>query len=400
MATVKLKWRPSTTGGRPGTIYYQITHHRIVRQLKTGYKVRADEWEEICKSTTELSGNNMADEIRSIKVRLNYDLHRIHGLITEFDTHGRHYTSDDIIREFTSRTHEQTFFNFMKKTIANLRFLNKHSTAENYSTTLNSFRRFRNGLDIFTYEIDSALMMRYESHLLERGISKNTTSFYMRTLRAVYNRAVEQNLTEQHNPFRHVYTGIGKTVKRAIPLSDIKRIKNLDLPKDSGLEFARDVFLFLFYCRGMSFIDAAYLSESNLVGNDIIYRRHKTRQQLIIGINSYIRTIIDRYHVKGSKFILPILDDKRENRRLQYESALRRINNALKKIAKDAGIAFNLTTYVSRHAWASIAKAKGIQTSTISDALGHDSERTTQIYLASISNEAINRANDIILEDL
>lgn len=81
----------------------------------------------------------------------------------------------------------------------------------------------------------------------------------MRNLRAVYNRAVEKGLTAQQYPFRHVYTGVDKTVKRAIPIKAIKALKDLDLATNSALDFARDMFMFSFYTRGMSFVDMAYL---------------------------------------------------------------------------------------------------------------------------------------------
>lgn len=119
--------------------------------------------------------------------------------------------------------------------------------------------QFRQDRDILLSEIDSDLMQLYEAYLHGKGVVRNTSSFYMRILRAVYNRALEKELVEQRNPFRHVYTGVDKTVKRAIPLSAIKRMKNLDLSLQPNLEFARDMFLFSFYTRGMSFIDMAHL---------------------------------------------------------------------------------------------------------------------------------------------
>ena len=121
----------------------------------------------------------------------------------------------------------------------------------------------------------------YEAWLHGKGITKNSSSFYMRILRAVYNRAVEKELTSNRNPFKHVYTGVDKTVKRAIPLKAIKKIKNLDLSLHPALDFARDMFLFSFYTRGMSFIDMAYLKKKDLQNGILSYRRHKTGQQQI-----------------------------------------------------------------------------------------------------------------------
>lgn len=105
------------------------------------------------------------------------------------------------------------------------------------------------GRDILFGELNSDLLMEYEAYLKNRGNSPNTISFYMRILKAVYNRAVENGLTGQ-NLFKSVYTGVEKTLKRAIHLNDIRRIKRLDLSLKPHLDFARDMFLFYFYTRG------------------------------------------------------------------------------------------------------------------------------------------------------
>ena len=181
-----------------------------------------------------------------------------------------------------SEENGQPFYKFMEDIIAQLKRLNRERTAETYRATLNSFMRFKKGHNIMLNEINSDLMMEYEAYLKTRGITMNTVSFYMRILRAAYNRAVEKGLTEQANPFRHVYTGIDKTVKRAIPLIAIKRIKDLRLTLRPSLDYARDMFLFSFYTRGMSFIDMAYLRKTDLQNGFLSYRRRKTGQQLLI----------------------------------------------------------------------------------------------------------------------
>ena len=167
-----------------------------------------------------------------------------------------------------------------------------------------------------------------------------------------------------------------------------------------NIEIARDIFLFLFFCRGMSFIDAAFLKKADMQNGMLTYRRHKTNQLLHIRIVNQIREIIDRYSVKKSPYLLPIISIQGINERKQYESALRRTNNALKKVAKKIKLPIPLTTYVARYTWATIAKQKNVPVSVISDALGHDSETTTQIYLASIDTSTNDRVNDLIIEDL
>lgn len=261
--------------------------------------------------------------------------------------------------------------------------------------------RFRKDNDVLFDEINSDLMMEYEAYLKMQGVTMNTVSFYMRILRAVYNRAVEKGLTEQRNPFRHVYTGIDKTVKRAIPLKAIRRIKELDLSLKPSLDFAKDMFLFSFYTRGMSFIDMAYLRKKDLQNGILSYRRHKTGQQLFIRWEKCMQEIIDKYEVETtSPYLLPILKYPYERCRNQYKNTLFRVNKYLKEVARLANIGIPLTMYVSRHSWASAAKNKNIPVSVISEGMGHDSEMTTQIYLASLDNAIVDNANALILKSL
>lgn len=295
---------------------------------------------------------------------------------------------------------ENNLFVFMESVIKRLRQLNHSGTAKNYRAALNSFKRFRNNEDISMEAINHILMEDYQAYLVSTGVVPNSISFYMRILRAVYNRAVEQELTKKHNPFRTVFTGTEKTLKRAISIDDIKRIRNLDLSLKPGIESARNIFMFLFFCRGMSFIDAAFLKKTDIQNDVLTYRRHKTNQVLHIKIIKPIKELIDRYSNNDSPYLLPIITSPNCNERKQYETALRRTNNSLKLIADMTKLPIPLTTYVSRHAWATIAKSKNVPVNVISDALGHDSIATTQIYLASIDASVINLANELIIKDL
>ena len=398
MASVKVKFRPSTIEGKGGTIYYQIIQNRVIRQLKTDYRIFTDEWNE-AGSCIIVGSSERSNLLLSLQERMEWDLKRLDMIIHQLDNRKTVYTADDIIASFQSNTERQSLFNFMQGIIARLKQMGKIRTAENYSCTLKSFMQFRGDRDVLLSEIDSDLMQLYEAYLHGKGAVRNTSSFYMRILRAVYNRALEKELMEQRNPFRHVYTGVDKTVKRAVPLSAIKRMKNLDLSLQPNLEFARDMFLFSFYTRGMSFIDMAHLKKKDLQNGFLSYRRRKTGQQLVIRWEKCMQEIVDKYDTDYySPYLLPIL--KYPYDRSQYKNMLYRTNKSLKEIAKMVGLSIPLTLYVARHSWASIAKSKNISISVISEGMGHDSELTTQIYLASLDNTIVDNANAQILKCL
>ena len=295
---------------------------------------------------------------------------------------------------------KKTLSSFMQVNIASLRQSGKLRTSETYRATLNSFMKFMDGKDVLLSNMDAELMMGYETYLKAQGASMNTVSFYMRILRCVYRKAVGEGLALPADPFENVYTGVDKTSKRAATLTDIKHIKQLDLSDHKSLEFARDIFLFSFYMRGMSFIDLAYLRKKDLNSGFVSYSRRKTGKKLIIRWEKQMQEIIDRYGDSETQYLLPIIEREDGTERRQYRNKMLLVNRKLKKIAARAGLTTPLTMYVARHSWASIAKTKNISIGIISEAMGHDSETTTQIYLSSIQTNQIDNANRNILKDL
>lgn len=396
--TVRVKFRPSTVKDHPGSIVYLVTHRRTVRQVTTGYKIFPEEWDDRQSKLIPFY-EERADITRQVAKRLTRDMKQLNAIIVELESNGNRFTADDVVRKFQETVDGHMFFGFMDDVISQLKRLGKVRTAETYTSTLHSFMRFRNGDDIMLEEINSDLMMEYEAFLKLHGVTMNTISFYNRILRAVYNRAVEKGLTAQCYPFKHVYTGIDKTVKRAVTLKTIRRIKELDLSLKPSLNFARDMFLFSFYTRGMSFIDMAYLKKSDLHNGVLSYRRRKTGQQMFIRWESCMQEILDKYPMNETGYLLPIIKTP-DKERLQYRNMQRLVNNKLKGISTMAGLQMNLTMYVSRHSWASIARSQNIPLSVISEGMGHDSENTTQIYLASLDNSMIDKANEMILKKL
>lgn len=410
MASIKVKFRPSTVAEHEGTIYYQIIHERKVRQFLTEYKVFPSEWDEGRSMVTTTQNSERKSFILSVRERIRWDLERLTKIDRRLDANGLIYTADDVIDEFNRYAHEYSLFNFMEGIIAKLKHNGKVRTSETYKSTLNSFRKFlsyakqqgrlRYDEDIMLDCITSETMEGYEAWHKNRGVAPNTISFYTRILRAVYNRAVEDDIIDNRNPFRHVYTGVDKTVKRALPIAVIKKIKTLDLSLTPALDYARNMFLMSFYLRGMSFIDMAFLKKTDLRNGYVIYRRRKTGQQLIIAWTKEMQMILDKYPENKSDYLLPVIRNSGVNERCIYRNIGYNINHNLKRIAEMVGVTIPLTLYVARHSWASAAKAKGIPLSVISEGMGHDSEATTQIYLASLDTSVVDKANSIIISSI
>lgn len=402
MATVRTKFRASSSEAKEGTLFYQVIHNRVARQIHTGYKLYLQEWNAESKEIVFPPGVGKVrrNYLVSLKNVVQDDTKRLKSIITHLAREGNDYTAEDVVATFLSSTDNRCFISFTRNLVGQLRQIGKRCTADTYTTTINSFARFRKERDILLEHVDSDLMTAYETYLKSTGICPNSISFYMRNLRAIYNRAVEKDLTVQRYPFRHVYTGIDKTVKRAVPLHVIRQIRNLDLSLYPVMDYARDVFMFSFYTRGMSFVDMAFLKKKDLQNGILSYRRHKTNQQLFIKWEKPMQELIDKYDTTGSPYLLPIIKNCGKDERRQYKNEAHRINSNLKKIGEQLGQAVPLTTYVARHGWASIAQSKNIPIATISEAMGHDSETTTRIYLASLDTSMVDKANSLILKSL
>ncbi len=295
---------------------------------------------------------------------------------------------------------QHSLVTFVGNCITELRINDRIRTAETYVSTLNSFMNFRQGRDMTLEQLTPEVVENYEAWMRKRGLIPNTTSFYMRILRAVYNRAVERGMVSDCRPFRHVYTGIDKTVKRALTLPQLRTLRRLDLDASPAVDYARDMFLMSLYLRGMSFIDMAYLRKCDLCGGHIVYRRRKTGRMLIIKWTAEMEQIVNKYPLNPSKYLLPIIRTDGGDGRRDYLNAAYNINRHLKLAAAMMGMTSPLTLYVARHTWASVAKIQGVPLNVISEGLGHGNADTTQIYLAALDNTVIDRANSRIIDSL
>lgn len=381
---------------------FQLIHKRTVRRIRSKYRIRNDEWD---KKYEEIAIPSPASErysrLKIIRSNIMYELKRLKAIAEKLDCSGKDYSLDEIIQKYISGTDTGcSVFDFIRAQVAHKKQLGKIRSSETYQTTLNSFMRFREGIDLTFDMIDSELMEHYEAELRRHGLLRNTSSFYMRVLRTNYRLAVEKGLTPDRHPFKHVYCGMDKTVKRSISFAEIKKIKELDLSRKRVMDFARDMFIFSFCTRGMSFIDMAYLKKNDLKHGCLTYRRKKTGQLLVIEWTKQMQDILDKYKPNSTQYLLPIITREDGNERRQYQNQMRKINRRLKDIATSIKLPVPLSLYYSRHSWATIARCKDIPISIISEGLGHDSEITTQIYLDSIKSYEVDKANRKILKDL
>lgn len=396
MTSIKLKFRPSTTPGKEGSIVFQLIYGRTVRRITSRYKIFAGEWNgEVGRIALPTSSSPRYAHLVSVESALQWELNRLQRMVQESVP----VNLDEIAANFSSGIGTMdSVFNFIRRQIHHKEQIGKVRSSETYRSMLNSFTCFRKGVDLTFDMMDGMLMELYEAWMRKCGLTRNSTSFYMRILRTNYKLAVEKGLTPDRHPFRKVYCGIDKTVKRSLPFSEIKKISALDLSRKPSMDFARDMFMFSFCTRGMSFIDMAYLKKADLNNGCLAYRRKKTGQLMMIEWTKQMQDIIDKYKSDGTSYLLPIITSEDGSERRQYQNQMRKINRLLKDIANRAGLPMPLSMYYARHSWATIARGRDVPLAVISEGLGHDSETTTQIYLDSIKSSEVDKVNRMILE--
>lgn len=396
MTKIKVRLRPSKIAGKPGTLCYCVSHKSIVRCVKTAMQLMPGDWDEGTQRvlSEDASGKRMQNRIES-------DLSVLDRIVRGLESRRPDYTADDVVAGFCALARQISVSRFLQEQIGFLTECKRLGTAMNYRRAASTLSAFVGGREVCFSELTESFVEQYKDYLLRRGMVRNSLSFHMRILRAVYNKAVRSGYAEQTFPFRNVYTGIDRTRKRAVSEQVIRQLIRLDLADSFALTFARDLFLFSFYTRGMAFVDMAYLRKSDFQDGVIRYTRHKTGQELSIRIEPCIRAIAERYagSVYHTPYVFPILTNEDADECFRrYKTALRAYNSRLANLSRRLGLAQNLSSYTSRHSWATMARNQNIPIAVISAGMGHASERTTQIYLTSLENSLIDNANKGILE--
>ncbi|MDR0657346.1 MAG: site-specific integrase [Mediterranea sp.] len=285
---------------------------------------------------------------------------------------------------------------FMERLIEELVRVQRDGTAHVYRSTLNRLKSYMEGEDMTFHQLTSEWLMKFEKRLLADQLTWNTVSTYLRTLRSVYNQAVDCDAAPYvPRLFSKVYTGVEGKVKRAVGPETIRKLMTENAALNSKQNFSRDIFVLLFLFRGMSFVDLAYLRRCDLQGNVITYRRHKTGRRLTVTVEKEAMEIIRRNENADpeSPFLFPIIKQPGRREYRQYTNMLRSLNYSLLQVTRMLKLKERISTYTARHTWATTAIRQNFNPSLICDAMGHSSIKVTETYFKSFRDEDINRMN-------
>lgn len=311
------------------------------------------------------------------------------------------------------------FLQYAQGHVEKMKSTRSASTIKNYITAIRSLTAFlkenkagrqKTATTLHIHKIDQHLVEEYNHWLTQRGISINTRSCYLRSLRSIYNEC-PWSKAKKTNPFSSSFTGNASTPKRAITSQEVKKLEQTNIsrsgkpstPKSDAVKqkddsektmVAKDMFLFSIYAMGMPFIDLYHLQHSQIKDKVLTYHRHKTGQTVRVKLEPCMQEIINRYHSKDSKFLFPSLHAQ------DYHTALNQYNRHLKKMEKLACLSSHLTSYVARHTWASIAYKNHVAVPIISQAMGHTNIKTTMIYIKQLEDHQVFTANKSIIKEI
>ncbi len=381
-----------------GTLCYHLSYRRQRRCIESHLHLQTKEW----LATEQRVVDGDAVHLRAVRACIQSDTAQLHRLATELIVAGATVNLlEDVVQRFIASLPFTRLLAYAQREVIQLEQMHRYGTARNYRRLISSFTGFLGGDDLPLQALTDRIIDDYNGYLLRRGVVRNTISYYMRTLRALYNKAVRQRLIVQDNPFRWVYTGVDTTCKRAVDTETITALYKLSLPEHSPLALARDLFIFSFCARGMSFVDMAYLQKSDIRDGVISYTRHKTHRRLYIRLEHTLKHLLDKYATCSPIYLFPLLQSNDPAMSYhEYQLSLNRYNHALKRLSALLHTERKLSSYTARHSWATAARNHNIPLSIISAGMGHNSERTTQIYLDGLENSVVDSANKALLADI
>ncbi|CAN5818004.1 site-specific integrase [soil metagenome] len=305
----------------------------------------------------------------------------------------------DVKNRIVSQGGINSFFVFGNNLVGELNEAKRIGTARSYKETLSVLKNYLNK-DITFNEINYSFLTKFERHHLSNGNGLNGLAVYMRTIRAIFNKAIKAGIAEKDSyPFEDYSIRTTPTKKRAIDIKYLKKIIELNLDAEHPLFHARNYFVASYMMYGMNFMDMAFMEKSSIINGRVFYRRKKTSKLYDIKITDSLKAILDYYCDSERDLVFPII--KRESALDQDKDvrwARKRYNKKLKSIATECGIEENLTSYVSRHSFATQAMLQQIPLNAISAMLGHSSLKTTEVYIKGLPNNVLDDYNLKVLQ--
>ncbi|WP_373519125.1 phage integrase SAM-like domain-containing protein [Pricia sp.] len=369
-------------------IIFRLSHHRKTISITTGFAVPPEYWNEKNREIKRTyNGVSSVARLNNLLMKKKTDLRDgINSLEENSSLEALSIT--DLKNILTKSNKSILFFEYGQQLIDEMEEAKRFGNARAYKSAMGALKKFNKKANLRFEEISYNYLKRFETSHFKKGNSVNGLSMYMRTIRAIYNKAIHQGIVSaDYYPFKKYKIKSQPTAKRAISKDKIKRILDLKLESDNPLFHARNYFLCSYLMNGISFIDMAYLKVGSIVDGRIQYSRQKTARPYDIKVTKQLISILNYYLEDKSKddFIFPII--RREQIKDQFHDVQwerKRYNKRLREIAILCEIEERLTSYVSRHSMATNLILDDVPINALSKMLGHSKLQTTEIYIKNL----------------
>ncbi len=306
-----------------------------------------------------------------------------------------------------------SFTDYLLGVIEDLKLEERFGTAHVYQYALRAFTEFVGGGEVFFGGLTRRSLKLFERHLRDKLCSWNTVSTYVRSLRAVYNRAVDAELIPgEFRLFSGVFTGVKSEQKRALEAEQVHVLLDADLSAKEGLPAvvleSRDLFSLMVHLQGMPYVDLLHLHRDDLhtdaSGCTILEcRRQKSGTGLKVTVTAEAMKLIDRYRSvdASSPYLFRFFDGLSSGESIyrEYCRRLRLLNYGLSLLPGYCGLeGVKVSSYTARHTWATLAKYCQVPEEIISEGLGHSSLEVTRTYLKSFEGGELEKVNKIIID--
>ena len=380
-------------------IIFRITHNRKVYTLNSGFQTLELHWND---KRNEIDKSHPNAKLLNLKVTQQY--YKIQQAILQLDEEFSMEKLRYLVDDNPKKQLQTSFKVFAEGLIAQMIEVNKTGNALVYQTAVNQFMLSVSNEQLMFTDIDYVLLEKFSHHLVKRGLKVNSISNYIRTIRAIYNKAIKMKMVDRSlYPFYDFSIKSEKTAKRAISKDDIIKMKQLNLNPNSAAEKSLKCFLLSFYLRGISFTDLAYLKQSNIIDGRVVYKRRKTHKDYSIKLFPETQVLFDQLYLDGSKYLLPILpndalEDSIATKKIIHQF-IKTTNKYLKRLSEIAELGSPVTTYTSRHSLGTIAKRLGYSNELIAEALGHEyGNKITNIYLDTFDTDVLDSMHKHVIE--
>ncbi|KAA6339140.1 Tyrosine recombinase XerD [termite gut metagenome] len=397
------------------SVSLKVTKNRKRKYIKTGLAASPEQWDE--KQDRFVSNKKLEPQYKDYNALLSEIEAKAISILRDFEFKKIDWTLNQFEDAFLNHAKKGKINDYFENLITTLKETNHVGNAECYSNTLHILKLFDKKFDSKIFqEIDIKYVKAFDVFLQKRGCSGNTRKYYFKALRAVLNKAIQdKEAPESTYPFGKGGFNVAaleeETVKRYLPMDCMENIKST-IMGNPILEFTRRLFLFSYYCYGISFIDMALLTKKNIIryngGDYIVYKRNKTKEAkkvkaIQIKITPEIQSHLDWFAQNAiliEEYLVPIISRSGYQGEQLYNhirSRFGRNNKNLKELAKQLDITeLTLTSYVSRHTMAMTLQDNQVPREIISQILGHNDLSTTNTYLDSFSSSIIDEAVKVL----